>query len=131
MQCVRPVVDLVPNVAKLRFEIVPGGHLGMLTGRAARTTTWRILDEWISENASDTHTTGSTTKSGRAARTPAGRKPAKKAAPRKAPAKKAAAGGDGARPKPAKKAAPRKDAIGSNPDRRYGSGSSRSLATKK
>lgn len=131
VQCVRPVVDLVPNVPKLRFEVVPGGHLGMLTGRAARTTTWRILDEWISENASDTDTGDGTKKSGRAARIPAGRKPAKKAPVRKAPAKKAAAGGDGARPKPAKKAAPRKDAIGSNPDRRYGSGSSRSLATKK
>ena len=47
VQCVRPIVDLVPGIDDLRFEIVPGGHLGMLTGRAARSTTWRIMDEWI------------------------------------------------------------------------------------
>jgi len=33
----------------VRFEIVPGGHLGMLTGRAARRTTWVVMDEWISQ----------------------------------------------------------------------------------
>ena len=33
--------------AEVRFEIVPGGHLGMLTGRAARGSTWRVLDEWV------------------------------------------------------------------------------------
>ena len=54
--CVRPLVDLVPNVARLRFEIVPGGHLGMLTGRAARRTTWRIIDEFLDECATgDSH----------------------------------------------------------------------------
>lgn len=53
VKCVRPLVDLVPNVKKLRFEIVPGGHLGMLTGRAARRTTWRIIDEFLRECATD------------------------------------------------------------------------------
>ena len=38
-----------PARAEVRFEIVPGGHLGMLTGRAARGTTWRVLDEWIDQ----------------------------------------------------------------------------------
>ena len=52
VQCVRPIVDLVTGVDDLRFEIVPGGHLGMLTGRAARGTTWRILDEWIDAHSS-------------------------------------------------------------------------------
>ncbi len=52
VNCVRPVVDLVPNAAERRFEVVPGGHLGMLTGRAARTTTWRLIDEWLSEHSS-------------------------------------------------------------------------------
>ena len=51
---------------------------------------------------------------------PAKKSPAKKAAAKKAPAKKAAA-----------KKSPRADAIGANPDRRYGSASSRSLAAKK
>ena len=51
--CLRPIVDLVPQVADLRFEVVPGGHLGMLTGRAARGNTWKILDEWLTEHSSD------------------------------------------------------------------------------
>jgi len=94
---VRALVDLVPNVKKLRFEIVPGGHLGMLTGRASRRTTWRVLDEFLSEFVEES-------------------------APRKAPAKRAAA----------KKAAtrPSREAIGSNPARRYGSASSRTLANR-
>jgi polyhydroxyalkanoate synthase subunit PhaC len=44
---VRPLLDLVPRADPVRFEIVPGGHLGLLTGRAARRTTWRILDEFL------------------------------------------------------------------------------------
>ena len=132
VQCVKPVVDLVPNVDKLRFEVVPGGHLGMLTGRAARTTTWRILDEWISENSTDAGAASGSRGRSRTARTPStSRKPAAKSAA-KSPAKKAASpSANGAGTKATKKAAPRKDAIGANPDRRYGSGSSRSLAPKK
>jgi polyhydroxyalkanoate synthase len=120
--CVRPVVDLVPNVDKLRFEIVPGGHLGMLTGRAARTTTWRVIDEWIVENASAEPDPRATRKASAksATKAPAKKAPAKKPVAKKAPAKKAAA-----------KKSPRADAIGANPDRRYGSASSRSLAAKK
>jgi polyhydroxyalkanoate synthase subunit PhaC len=45
---VKPLVELVPRAEPVRFEVVPGGHLGMLTGRAARRTTWRILDEFLS-----------------------------------------------------------------------------------
>ena len=33
---VRAVVPLLTGSREVRFEIVPGGHLGMLTGRAAR-----------------------------------------------------------------------------------------------
>jgi polyhydroxyalkanoate synthase len=50
--CVEPVVDLLTGAPATRFEVVPGGHLGMLTGRAARGTTWRILDEWLEEHTS-------------------------------------------------------------------------------
>jgi poly[(R)-3-hydroxyalkanoate] polymerase subunit PhaC len=110
---VQPVVDLVTGARELRFEVVPGGHLGMLTGRAARSTTWRILDEWIAEHSS----TEAEVPKPRAART--------RAAAKKAPAKKTPA------KKPAKKVTARADAIGSNPERRYGSGSSRGLAAKK
>ena len=46
---VQAVVPLLTGAAEARFEIVPGGHLGMLTGRAARTSTWVVMDEWISQ----------------------------------------------------------------------------------
>jgi polyhydroxyalkanoate synthase len=46
---VRAVLPLLSGSPEVRFEIVPGGHLGMLTGRAARGTTWTVLDEWISQ----------------------------------------------------------------------------------
>ncbi|MCW2766011.1 MAG: alpha/beta hydrolase fold protein [Nocardioides sp.] len=110
---VKAVVPLLTGAADVRFEIVPGGHLGMLTGRAARGSTWRVLDEWISQ--------WSTAEPSAA--------PVSKAAPEdaaastvKKPAKKPAA-------RSAKKAAkkPTADEIGTNPDRRHGSGSSRSL----
>lgn len=115
--CVRPIVDLVPGVDDLRFEIVPGGHLGMLTGRAARRTTWRIMDEWIAE-----HSSADAGKLTPAARTKAASATTRKAAPKQA-AKKATAKA------PARKAS--KAAIGANPNRRYGSASSRTLAQKK
>jgi polyhydroxyalkanoate synthase len=36
--------DLVPTVA---LETAPGGHLGVLTGRGARRTTWALLDTFL------------------------------------------------------------------------------------
>jgi polyhydroxyalkanoate synthase len=116
---VRAIVPLLPNAREVRFEIVPGGHLGMLTGRAARSTTWRILDEWIVQHSSPdaaaptpaaTKATGATGATGATAK----KRPASKAAARRTPAKKAT-----------------KSAIGANPNRRYGSAGSRSLAQKK
>ncbi len=50
---VKAVVPMLTGSREARFEIVPGGHLGMLTGRAARGSTWRIMDEWISQWSSD------------------------------------------------------------------------------
>jgi polyhydroxyalkanoate synthase len=115
VQCVRPIVDLVPGIDDVRFEIVPGGHLGMLTGRAARSTTWRILDEWIARHSSaDAAAPTPTARKASGAKSPARKTTAKKAAAKKVPAKKAS-----------------KTAIGSNPARRYGSAGSRSLAQKK
>jgi polyhydroxyalkanoate synthase len=105
VRAVEPLVELLPDAASVRFEIVPGGHLGMLTGSAARGTTWRILDEFLDAHPADVPPVR-----------PARKKPARK----KAPGKKATA----------KKERPDKDAIGSNPSRRYGSASSRSLAAK-
>ncbi|WP_244930046.1 alpha/beta fold hydrolase [Nocardioides sp. W7] len=111
---VREVLQHLSGSLEPRFEIVPGGHLGMLTGRAARTSTWAVLDEWIDE-WSDV--------------VPPKKAVRKRAAATKAPASKQAAT---ARKTPAKKAAPRRKAatqesIGSNPTRRYGSGDSRAL----
>ena len=41
---VKPLLSGAPEV---RVEVCPGGHLGVLTGRSAKQTTWRILDEWL------------------------------------------------------------------------------------
>lgn len=50
---VKAVVPLLEGSPEVRFEIVPGGHLGQLTGRAARTSTWPVLDEWLTEWSSE------------------------------------------------------------------------------
>jgi polyhydroxyalkanoate synthase len=49
LPAVRAVVPLLTGSPEVRFEVVPGGHLGMLTGRAARSTTWQVLDEWVTQ----------------------------------------------------------------------------------
>jgi polyhydroxyalkanoate synthase subunit PhaC len=38
------VADLVPDAV---LETAPGGHLGVLTGRASRATTWKLLDGFL------------------------------------------------------------------------------------
>jgi polyhydroxyalkanoate synthase subunit PhaC len=125
---VKAVVPLLSGSREVRFEIVPGGHLGMLTGRAARRTTWAILDEWIDQwtgtGADRTPTTKSVRKpaaatKAQAKRAPAKKAPAKKAAAKKTPAPKATA---------AKKPPASSEVIGANPARRYGSAGSRGLA---
>ncbi len=114
---VRRLVDLLPNAHEVRFEVVPGGHLGMLTGRAARRTTWVVMDEWIEQYSTPDD------------RAP---KPVKKAAAKKTAGKKTAA-----KKAPAKKAAkaaevvPNRSTIGANPERRFSSASSRDLAKKR
>ncbi|NYG54831.1 alpha/beta fold hydrolase [Nocardioides perillae] len=96
---VRALVPLLSGAEEVRFEIVPGGHLGMLTGRAARGTTWQVLDEWVDRWSSDADGAEGTEGAEGAA---------------------AAAGGA------ERSATPR--AIGSNPRRRYGSAGSRALS---
>jgi polyhydroxyalkanoate synthase len=46
-RAVEALVPLLTGAAQVRAEVVPGGHLGMLTGRAARTRTWPLLDAWF------------------------------------------------------------------------------------
>jgi polyhydroxyalkanoate synthase len=97
---VRAVLPLLTGARDVRLEIVPGGHLGMLAGRAARDTTWQALDGWFAQW------------DGQAVKKPARKKPTKRAPATKAPATKP----------------PTEDAIGANPRRRYSSAGSRALS---
>jgi polyhydroxyalkanoate synthase subunit PhaC len=47
LEAVRGVVPLLTGAPEVRFETAPGGHLGVLTGRRARTTTWPVLDSFL------------------------------------------------------------------------------------
>lgn len=49
VRSVKASVPLLTGSPEVRFEVVPGGHLGLLTGRASRRTTWKLLDEWIAQ----------------------------------------------------------------------------------
>jgi polyhydroxyalkanoate synthase len=118
VNAVKAMVPLLTGSAEVRFEIVPGGHLGMLTGRAARGSTWRVLDEWVGQWS--TTDAPVVTKGARKKAAP------KKSAPKKGVPKKTASTKKAAKPEPA--AADDADAIGVNPTRRYGSAGSRSLA---
>src|SRR3954451_5373557 len=45
------VAELLTNAPEVWLETGPGGHLGVLTGRGARRTTWVYLDEFLDELA--------------------------------------------------------------------------------
>ncbi|TDE18973.1 alpha/beta fold hydrolase [Actinomadura sp. 6K520] len=49
VRAVLPLIRLLGGAPQVRFEIATGGHLGVLTGHTARTTTWRHLDRWLDE----------------------------------------------------------------------------------
>lgn len=51
LPAVRRVVDLLTGSPEVRFESAPGGHLGVLTGRRARTTTWTHLDAFLADHS--------------------------------------------------------------------------------
>ncbi|QFU86393.1 alpha/beta fold hydrolase [Amycolatopsis sp. YIM 10] len=46
---VERLTGLLENAPDVRFETAPGGHLGVLTGRKARGTTWRYIDDFHAE----------------------------------------------------------------------------------
>jgi polyhydroxyalkanoate synthase subunit PhaC len=48
---VHHVGELLPRAAQVRLESAPGGHLGVLTGRSAKRTTWRHLDDFLAAHA--------------------------------------------------------------------------------
>ena len=143
IKAVRALVPLLTGAHEVRFEIVPGGHLGMLTGRAARTTTWVTMDEWIEQYSTPDDRASTPRRRPVQKRT---QQKAQKAAGKKAAGKKAekavAEGSQKATPKRATKktttrapraaadVAPDRSAIGSNPERRFASASSRNLARK-
>jgi polyhydroxyalkanoate synthase subunit PhaC len=124
---VRAAVPLLTGSREVRFEIVPGGHLGMLTGRRARSSTWSVMDEWIDQwSVSETAqaappaaTTRRTTRRAAAKKAPAKKAPAKRVAAKRVAAKRVAA------KKTVSKATTSE--IGTNPTRRYGSAGSRAL----
>jgi polyhydroxyalkanoate synthase len=128
ISAVRAALPLLTRSREARFEIVPGGHLGMLTGREARGSTWRVLEEWLDQwataPAAPAATARRTTKKATAKKTGAKKTGAKKTSAKKTGTKKAAA----KKPAPKKAATePRPAAMGTNRTRRYGSGSSRGL----
>ena len=49
---VHHVASLLPDAAEVRLETGPGGHLGVLTGRAAADTTWAWIDAFFAEHGS-------------------------------------------------------------------------------
>ena len=51
LPAVRRVVELLTGSPEVRFESAPGGHLGVLTGRRARTTTWTHLDTFLTSHS--------------------------------------------------------------------------------
>jgi polyhydroxyalkanoate synthase len=132
---VKASVPLLTGSREVRFEIVPGGHLGMLTGRRARSSTWLLLDAWIDEwtVAEEPAPHPRRTAKRPAAATKTTKKTAKKAT-KKATATKTAKPAKRATKKAATRAAspvtePADDGatIGVNPERRYGSAGSRAL----
>jgi polyhydroxyalkanoate synthase len=136
---VRALLPLLPNAREVRFEIVPGGHLGMLTGRAARRTTWVVMDEWISahstpdEREKPTASARTRRSAGKTSRKPTTTKrtTAKKTATKKTATKKTATKKTATKKTTARKSTAARGAIGSNPERRFSSEASRSLARKR
>jgi polyhydroxyalkanoate synthase len=49
-EAVHHVGELLTGAPEVRLETAPGGHLGVLTGRSARSTSWRYLDGFLAEN---------------------------------------------------------------------------------
>lgn len=47
LRSVEKVVELLTSAPQVEFVVAPGGHLGVLTGRKARSTTWPALDTFL------------------------------------------------------------------------------------
>jgi polyhydroxyalkanoate synthase len=47
VEAVRKGASVLSGSPGVRWEVAPGGHLGVLTGRRSRDTTWRHLDAFL------------------------------------------------------------------------------------
>ncbi|MFC4950219.1 alpha/beta hydrolase [Pseudonocardia sp. GCM10023141] len=50
LAAVEKVTELLTGSPEVRFATAPGGHLGVLTGRDARTTSWVHIDEFLDDH---------------------------------------------------------------------------------
>jgi polyhydroxyalkanoate synthase len=127
---VKALLPLLTSSREARFEIVPGGHLGLLTGRGARTGTWPLVDEWMDEWAGSVHDRVGPATAARAdtRRTPSkGARTSSATTPSKPASKTASKTATKRTAKGPGSPTPDDPAIGANPDRRYGSAGSRAL----
>ena len=53
LAAVERVTGLLTGAPEVRFTTAPGGHLGVLTGRRARDTTWLALDTFLGDHGAD------------------------------------------------------------------------------
>lgn len=51
VKSVHHVGELLPNAETVELATAPGGHLGVLTGRAARRTSWPTLEAFVNAHA--------------------------------------------------------------------------------
>ena len=49
-EAVVAVEPLLAGAPEVRVERCPGGHLGVLTGRSARETTWNVVDDFLGDH---------------------------------------------------------------------------------
>jgi polyhydroxyalkanoate synthase len=52
VKAVHHIGTLLPNAKEVRLPTAPGGHLGVLTGRTAPSTTWTLIDEFLDATGS-------------------------------------------------------------------------------
>jgi len=45
-EAVRPLMDLISSSDK-QFEIVPGGHMGLVSGSQAPQLVWPVVTQWL------------------------------------------------------------------------------------
>ena len=49
-EAVKPLMDLISSQDK-QFEIVSGGHMGLVSGSQAPQTVWPVVSEWLAKRS--------------------------------------------------------------------------------